>query len=202
MSFIKSIEGDVKWVGNQIVGAIDTFGAGVEWQAERLGVGALTKKQAAFYNDRFWEQWKKSIAFIFSSSSQSPIYKIIDFIFHEAVKKNGFEFASKAIRKSFPSVSIHLATKATLNTFLVKPVVQEIMTGLIASQGLKKFITIFGTIGVGTYITEQGTASIATLSSINLKIQDPKIYHYLYTKNLDMFWFLIADRVKNIMRHL
>ena len=177
MSFFNDIGSGVYWVGEQAFDVVMNFGAGVEWQFERTGLGALDKNKAEEYNQRFFDQWKKGAYFLFTSSSPAnPIYKIIELVLRKLIEKRGEKIAKKIITETFPSLSIKIPAKMIISTAIVRPIVSSIVGKLLLTQFFKKSITAAGTIGLGVYISEQGMVNQAVVSIEELKHYRPSIY--------------------------
>lgn len=203
MSFFNDIGSGVYWVGEQAFDVVMNFGAGVEWQLERTGLGALDKNKAEAYNQRFFDQWVNTGYLLFSPSSPAnPIYKIIELVLRKLIEKRGEKIAKKIITETFPSIAIKIPVKVVVNTVILEPIVSSIVNKLLLTQFFRKTISIFGTAGLGAYITEQGMVNQAVVSIENLKHYRPGIYYELRAHNVDMFWFLVSGRLESMIKEI
>lgn len=188
--------------------ALDTTAKGLEWQLERIGLGGASAKQAEYFNERFYYQWKQRGKFLLHNCSPpNPLGEIIILVLFQLVRMYGEKQAIMKLCEVFPSLivknSAHVMASAYLNNEIIRPIVSQV----IERESLKKVIgkilpTIGGliTAGASVYVTEQGAANKASISLIKLQMTHPKLCNNLVANDVDMFWFVLGKYFDQILR--
>jgi len=134
--------------------------------------------------------------FVSSKGSNNPISKITELVILDA-KKNRPSSISKAVAKfvfsnRLKSVSVNVLI-SQISSYLVDITVARFVANKTA-QGIARGAV---TLGVGLAIGVGDVAEQSYQVVLRLKIKNNKLYSALYSRNLECFWFLVEDNLKD-----